>query len=128
MTTRARTTSPKLRAWWHNPPATPRVTLARQVSGRTLEREVGPAGVLTLAEAAAVLDRPVADVRRAIRTRFLPARRRQGQLVVTVRACYRFREEERADGESAMAAVARARQTGARPIPWARARRELGLE
>lgn len=96
--------------------------------GQTLEREVGPNDLLTLAEAAAVLERPVADVRRAIRTRFLPARRRRRQVLVTVAACHRFLREEREDGQDAVAAVERARRTGAQPLSSDHVFRELGLE
>lgn len=126
-TTRAR--SPRIRASWHQPTGpVPRVTLARIVRGVPVERTVGPRGLLTLEEAAAVLDRPIREVRKDIRTAFLPARRHEGRLVVTVAACYRFLVEEREDGQGACAALEEMRRTGQRPIPYERVRQEAGLE
>lgn len=123
MTTRA-AARPKHRAWWDNPPGIVRVTVRRR--GR--EQVLGPHGVLTLAEAADLLGRPVHEVRQAIRTGFLRTRRRGPQLVVTPAACRQFLNEERADGEAAVAALEEMRRTGAKPIPAEQVHRELGLE
>lgn len=96
MTTRARAV-PKVRVYWHAPPGLPRATLVREAKGETVERELGPRSRLTLAEAAAVLDRSPAEVYRAIRTGFLPARRVGEAVVVTFGACYRYIEEIKRD-------------------------------
>jgi hypothetical protein len=67
-------------------------------------RVVGPRALLTIAEAAAVLDRPVAHVRRAIKARLLRVVRRGDREYVAMSACVGFLREEKAD-----LAVARAR-------------------
>jgi hypothetical protein len=126
-TTTTRYRAPAIRVYRENPPGS-RVTLVRTVRGRERERVVGPRGQLTLAEAAAVLDRPVAEVRKDIRAGFLRARRDRGQAVVTLAGCDRFLREEREDGEGALAALEEMRRTGARPIPSEQVFRELGLE
>lgn len=126
-TTTPRRRAPLIRVYHENLPGS-RVTLVRTVRGQELERVVGPRGRLTLAEAAAVLDRPEREVRRAITGRFLAAQRDRGQVVVTLAACDRFLREEREDGEGALAALEEMRRTGARPIPSEQVFRELGLE
>ncbi len=70
------------------------MTLVRESRGRRLERKVGPRGLLTLEEAAAVLARPVTMVRQSIRAGFLHARRTGGHLVVTLGACQRYLRDE----------------------------------
>lgn len=115
-TTTTRRRAPAIRVYRENPPGR-RVTLGHTVRGRELERVVGPRGRLTLAEAAAVLDRPAAEMRKDIRAGFLRALRDRGQVVVTLAACDRFLREEREDGEDALAALEAMRRTGQRPIP-----------
>lgn len=85
--------------------AEPRATLVfKAEGGRLRQRLVGPRSLLSLQEAAAVLDRPVAHVRRAIKARFLRAVRRGSRNYLTLRTCVGFLREEKAD-----VAVARAR-------------------
>ena len=85
--------------------AKPRATLVfKAEGGRLRERLVGPRALLTIEEVAAVLERPVAHARRAIKARLLQAVRRGGRHYVTMGACVRFLREEKAD-----LAVARAR-------------------
>ena len=85
--------------------AEPRAILIfKAEDGRLRERVVGPRALLTIAEAAAVLERPVAHVRRAIKARLLRAVRRGGRECVTMGTCVGFLREEKAD-----LAVARAR-------------------
>ena len=56
--------------------AEPRATLVFKAKyGRLRERVVGPRALLTIEEAAAVLERPVVHVRRAIKARLLRANR-----------------------------------------------------
>jgi hypothetical protein len=78
--------------------AEPRATFVfKTEGGRLRERVVGPRALLTIAEAAAVLDRPVAHVRRAIKARLLRAVRRGGREYVTMSTCVGFLREEKAD-------------------------------
>ena len=85
--------------------AEPRATLVFKAKyGRLRERVVGPRALLTIEEAAAVLERPVAHVRRAIEARLLRAVRRGSRRYLTMGACAGFLREEKAD-----LAVARAR-------------------
>lgn len=119
-------TTAQLRVHWESSNAQPRVTLARQVRGRTLERAVGPRGRLTLVEAAAILRRPVREVRRSIRTGFLRACA-DGRHV-TLAACHQFLIEERADGEAAVALMEKVRRGEMALIPWEQVHRELGLD
>src|SRR5713226_4272943 len=88
--------APKIRVYRKTRSA-PRVTLVRENRGRSFQREVGPRGLLTIEEAAAVLDRPVAAVRQSIRAGFLRAQRIGGHLVVTLAACHRYLREEAED-------------------------------
>lgn len=76
----------KIRVIWPNP-SEPRATLVRVTARGERERTVGPRGLLTLDEAAAVLDRSRADVVRSIRAGFLRATRREGRRYVTMLAC-----------------------------------------
>jgi hypothetical protein len=89
---RARTAG-RIRVHRENPPDALRVTIIRG----TRERVVGPRGWLTLAEAAAVMRRPVAAVRQSIRAGFLPARRRGTATVLTLAAVDRYLREEAED-------------------------------
>lgn len=106
--------------------STPSITLARRVRGQTVQRVVAPRGRLTLPEAAAVLERPLREVRRSIRTGFLRACA-DGRHV-TVAACHQFLRGEREDGEAAMAAMDKVRRGEARVTPWEQVRRELGRD
>ena len=82
---------------WSNR-AEPRATLIfKAQGGRLRDRVVGPRALLTIAEAAAVLDRPVAHVRRAIKARLLRAVRRNGREYLTMGTCVGFLREEKAD-------------------------------
>ena len=120
--------SPKIQARWQTSGATPRLKLVREGHGGRDERNLGPRSLLDLDEAAAVLQRPRAEVERAIRTGFLAARREGRMIRVTVGACYRFLAEERADGQAARSAIEEMKRTGAKPIPAEQVYRELGLE
>lgn len=85
--------------------AEPHATLIfKTQGGRLRERVVGPRALLTIAEAAVVLERPVAHVRRAIKARLLRAVRRGSRTYLTMGTCVGFLREEKAD-----LAVARAR-------------------
>ena len=75
------------------------VVRARQGAPRVL----GPRELLTLAEAAEVLGRPLEHVERAIRGGFLRVRRKGTRCYVTVQACRTFLAEERADLRAAHA-------------------------
>jgi hypothetical protein len=97
------------------------VTLVRDVRGRRLEREVGPRARLTVEEAAAVLDRPVAAVRIAIRAGFLRVRQVGGRAMITLAECQRYLREESED----RAAVRARRQQRRYPAEKVHAR--LGL-
>ncbi len=113
----------RIRVWRQNPPGSA-LTIERILpSGRTVERALGPRGLLDLDEAAEALGRSRAEVLRAIRAGFLRATRRQTpgararrRLFVTVQACVDFLREERADIE-----VAR-RAGREQAIPWEIAR------
>jgi hypothetical protein len=112
----------KVRVWWHNPPgATARLTV--ESSGEA--RDVGPRGLLTLAEAAAVLDRSEADVRAAIRTRFLRAVRRGSSLYVTLQALISYAREEQRDTEIADRTMRDIRSGRVKLIPWKQVRERL---
>ena len=102
------------------------MTLTRGVRGRVEARELDARDVLTLEEAAAVLKRPVDEVRKDIRTRFLRATRRKGRVVVTVAACHQFLAEEREDGEAALEAAERIRRGEERLVSYAEAKKRLG--
>jgi hypothetical protein len=94
--------------------------------GRVEQRELGPRDVLTVAEAAAILKRPVSEVRKDIRARFLRATRRKGRVVVTVAACREFPDEEREDGEAVLNVAERIRRGEARLIPYEEVKKKLG--
>lgn len=126
MTNTRTPTTPKLRVQWESRNSSPRVVLARQLRGRTLERTVGPRGRLTFEEAAAVLERPVREVRRSIRTGFLRAC--PDGRHVTLAACHQFLVEEREDGEAAVAVMDKVRRGEMALIPWEKVHRELGLD
>lgn len=111
---------PTIRVFWDNPP-TGRLTIER---GRMV-RELGPRGLLDLEEAAAVLDRPQRDVRRAIGSGFLRARRRGRQLYVTVQACTEFLEEEAHGAEASGRVLERIKAGRERVVPWEVARKQL---
>jgi len=116
---------PAIQFRWHHPRMAPRVTIERQVGNRLLEREVGPRGLLDLDEAATVLARPREAVQRSIRSGFLRAARRGRYPMVTLKACVDFLAEERADGEAAQSALARARARGEQSIPADEVHRRL---
>lgn len=124
------TSSPRVQGRWENTGTTaaPRAVLTRTIRGEPRERQVGPRAKLALDEAAALLNCPVSYVRCAIRTKFLRAARDRGHVVVTLAACRRFLDEEREDGEAAVAARAGRRRTGAARISSDQVFRELGLE
>lgn len=90
-------------------------------SGRRRARALGPRALLSLAEAAAVLKRPRAEVQRAVRTKFLRSAR--GGRYVTYGACLAFLREEAADGRAAQAAMA----SGGPSIPARELYRRLGI-
>ncbi len=117
----------RIRVWRENPPAPGAgVTIERILpTGRTVERELGPRGLLELDEAAVLLDRPRDQVLRAIRAGFLRVRRRGRNLYVTVQACTDFLREEQADIKAQDRTLARIRAGGERVIPWEIARRRL---
>jgi hypothetical protein len=84
---------------------------------------------LTLEEAAAVLERPVSEVQKDIRARFLRARRVRGVEIVTVAECHRFLAEERADRAALHAGAATIRRAKGRTgTPAHEVFRRLGLE
>ena len=116
---------PAIQFRWHQPRAALRVTIERQVGNRLLEREVGPRGLLDLDEAATVLARPREAVQRSIHSGFLRVARRGRYPMVTLKACIDFLAEERADGEAARRALARARVRGEQPIPADEVHRRL---
>jgi hypothetical protein len=94
--------------------------------GRVEQRELGPRDVLTIAEAAAILKRPVSEIRKDIRARFLRATRRKGRVMVTVAACRRFLDEEREDGKAALDAAERIGRGEAGLIPYEEVKKRLG--
>ena len=98
-------TRPRIRVCRENPPgAGATVTIERRLpNGRTVERELGPSGLLSLDEAARVLGRSRAEVQGAIRTGFLRARRRGGRVSVALGACLDFLREEDEDRQIARA-------------------------
>ena|SRR2546425_12570231 len=115
-----------LRAAWHTEAGEPRVIFRREVRGRVEERSLGPRDVLTLEEAATILKRPVNEIRKDIRTRFLRTTRRKGRLVVTVGACRQFLDEEREDGEAAIRVAERIRRSETKLIPYEEVKKRLG--
>lgn len=119
---------PKVRVAWANPGEARATLVTTTRNGHTRERSLGPRTLLTLASAAVVLNRPVAEVRRAIDAGFLRAARPRPPVRVTLRACRAFLDEERADGVRARASLEEMRRTGAKPIPADVVHRELGLE
>ena len=112
----------KIRVIWPNL-SEPRATLFHKTQrGEERERTVGPRALLTLEEAAAVLDRSRADVIGSIRSGFLRATRRGGRRYVTMLSCRDYVRELLADF-----AVARARSRGSRiRIPAEEVFREAG--
>lgn len=117
--------SHRIRVWWENPPDTGLTIEHILPTGRTVERELGPRGLLDLDEAAAVLRRPRDQVLRAIHAGFLRSRRRGRQLYVTLQACTDFLREEQADITAQERTLARIRAGRERVIPWEIARRRL---
>ena len=114
-------TATKIQVIWPNP-AEPRATLVRKTArGRLRERIVGPRALLTIDEAAAVLERPAEHVRRAIEARLLRPVRRGGRRYLTMRTCTEFRREEQSD-----LAVARSR-LHERVYPAEEVYRQLGI-
>ena len=119
-------TQTRIHVYWENPPSAALTIEHVLPSGRTVERALGPRGLLDLDEAAVVLGRSRDQVIRAIRAGFLRATRRQisrararRQLYVTVQACVGFLREERADVEAA-------RRAGREwAIPWEIVRQRL---
>ena len=110
----------KMRVIWPDL-AVPRATLIRiTVRGQERERILGPRALLTLHEAAAVLDRSREDVLRSIRAGFLRPVRRGARQYVTMAACRDYVRELLAD-----LTVARARSRGPR-IPAEEVFREAG--
>jgi predicted DNA-binding protein len=102
------------------------VTLRLEMRGRVEQRELGPRDVLTVTEAAAILKRPVNEIRKDIRARFLRTTRRKGRVMVTVAACRQFLDEEREDGKAALDAAERIRRGEARLIPYEEVKKRLG--
>ena len=115
-----------LRAAWQHEPDGHRVTLRRELRGRVEQRKLGPRDVLTVAEAAVILKRPVSEVRKDIRARFLRATRRKCRVVVTVAACRKFLDEEREDGKAALDVAERIGRGEARLIPYEEVKKRLG--
>jgi hypothetical protein len=113
-------------ASWHANAREARVTLRREVRGRVEERTLGPLDVLTLNEAAAILRRPVTEIRRDIRGGFLRAARRKGRVVVTVAACRQFLDEEREDGAATLRVADRIRGGDAKLIPYEEIKKRFG--
>lgn len=105
-------------------PREARATIVRETpSGQRYERNIGPRALLSLAEAAVVLERPPEEVRRAIRTGFLRACRRGRRAAVTFRACIEFLREEEYEGRMAKAAM----EAGGPSIPAEEVYRQLGI-
>jgi hypothetical protein len=93
----ARNTRPiKIRVYWENPP-TGAVYLERTTPTGTTEERRGPRAALTIEEAGAVLERSIAEVKRAIDAGFLRVHRRGAHVVVTPGACLEFLREEAED-------------------------------
>ena len=113
-------------AAWVTDAAEVRLTLRREVRGRVQQRELGSRDVLTMNEAAAVLKRPLRELRQDIRSGFLRATRRKGHVVITVAACRRFIDEEREDGEAAAHVAARIRRRDAKLVPYEEVKKRLG--
>ena len=111
---------------WHVNAGEARVSLRREVRGRVEERELGPLDVLTLNEAAVILKRPVTEIRKDIRRRFLRATRRKGRVVVTVAACRKFLDEELEDGGAALRVTERIRRGDAKLVPYEEVKKRLG--
>lgn len=106
---------------WPNPPA-PSATLVRELKGgKTRQRVLGPRALLTLDQAAEVLQRKKADVQRSIRGGFLRSVRRGGRRYVTLQACSDYVREVITD-----TTVARAREHD-REIPAEEVFREAGV-
>ena len=116
---------PRIHVYRENPPGAALTIEHVLPSGRTIERALGPRGLLDLDEAAAVLGRSRGQVVSAIRARFLRARRRGRQLYVPVQACTDFLREELADIKVQERTLARIRAGRERVIPWEIARRRL---
>ena len=99
------TRRPRIREYrWENPP-TGAVYLRRDTSAGPEDERRGPRSLLTLDEAAVVLERSPAEVVQAIRAGFLRAQRRGSRVLVTPRSCRDFLDEEAEDR-----AIARARR------------------
>ena len=114
------------RAVWQREAGGSRLTLRREMRGRVEQRELGPHDALTVAEAAAILERPLSEIRKDIRARFLKATRLKGRVVVTVAACRQFLDEEREDGKAALHAAERIRRGEVRLIPYEDVKKRLG--
>lgn len=115
-------TQTRIHVFWENPPSGA-LTIERELpSRRTVERVLGPRGLLDLDEAAAVLGRPRDQVIRAIHAGFLRARRRRQQLYITVQACTDFLREEWADIRAQERTLARIHAGRERVVPWEIAR------
>lgn len=112
----------RIHVFWENPPRGALTVERALPSGRTVERALGPRGLLDLDEAAAVLGRPRDQIIRAIRAGFLRARRRGQQRYVTVQACMDFLREERADIRAQEQTLERVRAGRERVIRWEIAR------
>ena len=112
----------KIRVIWPDL-SVPRATLVQVTSrGEERERTVGPRTLLTVAEAAAVLDRSPAEVLRSIRAGFLRPVRRGSRRYVTMTAGRDYVRELLAG-----LAVARARSRASRiRIPAEEVFREAG--
>ena len=112
----------KIRVSWPDL-SVPRATLVQVTTrGEERERTVGPRTLLTVAEAAAVLDRSPAEVLRSIRAGFLRPVRRGSRRYVTMTACRDYVRELLAD---LAVARARSREPGIR-IPAEEVFREAG--
>lgn len=123
MPTTTKPATPTIRLIWPNPREL-RPTLVRETPrGARGERRLGPRAVLSLAEAAVVLQRSAEEVRRAIRTGFLRACRRRPRPAVTFRSCQEFLREEAYDGRVAKARI----EADAAPLPAAEVYRDLGM-
>jgi hypothetical protein len=116
----------RIRVCWENPFGTPRLILETRRGNQVVERPLGPRGILTLDQAAAVLERPRAAVLCEIRAGLLRPVRRRGRTVgVTVRACAEFLAEQRQDLVASRTVLDRVGRGRERLIPWDEARRRL---
>lgn len=117
----------RIEVYWENPPTACRALIRVVTNGHVQERHVGPRGRLTVEEVATVLRVPASVVRRAIGRGAIPVRRVHGDVVVTLQDALAWweDEEDRFDEAAADAALREMQATGARPIPWATARRQL---